>query len=759
MKKPVIFSAVGVLALCLIFVAFTGFSSTRLVTQQVQANLLQNGSFENDAAQLGTSRLQGWNVVRANVDVIPNNAAALWAWHQSADGAKSLELTGNPGAATIEQSFSTEVGRKYIFSGWVAHHYGIQQAGVNVLVNGVALEPLNHSGQATQSDMKWQSFTREFEARSVVTTLRLEDRNLANWPWGGAVLDGLAVRLVPLPQNGLLQNGSFENSPVGLGLTSLAGWEVIRNNVDVIPNNAAALWAWHQSADGVKSLELTGNPGAATIRQTFPTEIGRKYIFSGWIAHHYGIQQAGVNVSVNGELLQPLYHSGQVTQANMKWEQFTREFMARSSFTTLTLEDRNLANWGWGGAILDGLSIKLAQATPSPAPTGTLCGAVLLKLEWALPTGKKEFPAKPGIGLWIKVGSEYSQAAKDGIFTIERIPTGESKGYVYKNQDDKKPIWEFPLSMLSNTCNNLTPIIVEIEMLGLSPMDTSDASSSLLPSSQNQQPVNGLSSLLKSETLPGCALWQEGIADPIASFGLDYRRLTKEGKTEGCCQDYNNPLRSGSLSGDGVKYKSNQGDHCETQRILNWDNSTCYKWSSDIFGFECWNEQAYRIKGGLDVIFGKGPSCWENHKYRNCQQMNPKGFSIEIETFNGIVPDQEVINIAQKEGVFFMINITNTTPSNHTLLQISNIGEGKFMLIPGTPELHTIQAPGRYFIPQYIENIDSPFGKINSHLDKTVLMFIGPELKQGNPTYRTSFFLEAYGLKRTINVTVTPPTP
>lgn len=355
-----LFRNLGILVICCILLTLSGFSSTNIKIEST-VNLLRNGSFEYSNVGFGLTYIPGWRVVSGNIDIIPNNPYTLWAWNQSADGAKSLELIGSPGVAVIEQSFPTEIGSKYIFSGWVAHHFGIHEAGINVSVNGNMLEPIYHSGQATQFDMKWSRFTREFIAQSTVTTLRLSDRNLAGWEWGGAIVDGLAVMLEPdLPLAELLQNGSFEQSEFGLGLRSIPGWRVIQGNVDLIPDSADALWAWNQSADGTKSLELVGTPGAATITQSFRTQTGRKYIFTGWISHHFAINEAGVNVSVNGIALEPLYHNIPNSQGSMEWEQFTREFVAVSTITTLELSDQHLVNWEWGGAVIDGLSVVAA---------------------------------------------------------------------------------------------------------------------------------------------------------------------------------------------------------------------------------------------------------------------------------------------------------------------------------------------------------------------------------------------------------------
>lgn len=159
-------------------------------------------------------------------------------------------------------------------------------------------------------------------------------------------------------QTNLLRNGSFDNGAVGLALTAIPDWTITRGNVDVLPGSPShPLGVWQHAADGPNSLDLIGTPGVGTIRQSFATESGRKYTFSGWVSHHYGTPEAGANVYVNGIALSPLYHNTPNQQGDLKWQRFTREFTANSTVTTLTLEDRNLAGYEFGGTLLDGLSV------------------------------------------------------------------------------------------------------------------------------------------------------------------------------------------------------------------------------------------------------------------------------------------------------------------------------------------------------------------------------------------------------------------
>ena len=118
-------------------------------------------------------------------------------------------------------------------------------------------------------------------------------------------------------QTNLLQNGGFESGNVGLGLTAIPGWTVVRGTVDVLANSPNSGLPWQHSAEGAQSLDLIGTPGVASLRQSFTTEVGRKYVFSGWVSHHYGVGEASANVSLNGVLLAPLYHNTPNAQGDL----------------------------------------------------------------------------------------------------------------------------------------------------------------------------------------------------------------------------------------------------------------------------------------------------------------------------------------------------------------------------------------------------------------------------------------------------------
>jgi hypothetical protein len=117
-----------------------------------------------------------------------------------------------------------------------------------------------------------------------------------------------------------------------------------------------------------QSLSLASAAGVAGIEQSFPTQPGQNYLFSGWLSHRPDSAAGQAQVSLNGAPFVQLQHSnitaGQTSADDMRWQLFTYRFHATAASTTLTLSD--LPGSG-GGVVLDGLAVVL---TASPATTG-----------------------------------------------------------------------------------------------------------------------------------------------------------------------------------------------------------------------------------------------------------------------------------------------------------------------------------------------------------------------------------------------------
>lgn len=183
----------------------------------------------------------------------------------------------------------------------------------------------------------------------------------------------------PPPAVNLLVNGSFEEpdtsastigwltyGPVGIpgkppAAAGIPGWKITQGTVDVVS------WYW-KAAVGRQSLDLVGdNPGI--IEQSFATEVGREYLFSGVIAHNpanFYFAEGRGNVFVDRTfLIQLLHQDPTVTVSEMHWTPFSVRFRARSSMTTLTISDATGSPFP-GGLVLDGLAVTPAGAPASP---------------------------------------------------------------------------------------------------------------------------------------------------------------------------------------------------------------------------------------------------------------------------------------------------------------------------------------------------------------------------------------------------------
>jgi uncharacterized protein DUF642 len=161
----------------------------------------------------------------------------------------------------------------------------------------------------------------------------------------------------------LLVNGSFEScssrpsyAASSFGRRSMPGWRISGGTVDVL---SPGYWE-PAPGQGQQSLDLVGTPGAASIEQTFPTEPGREYRFTGWLAHNpekLNVLDARANVFLNGELLTQLYHrDARASNRAMGWKPFAYPFRAAQERTTLTITDVSGHGDRWGTA-LDGLAV------------------------------------------------------------------------------------------------------------------------------------------------------------------------------------------------------------------------------------------------------------------------------------------------------------------------------------------------------------------------------------------------------------------
>ena len=167
------------------------------------------------------------------------------------------------------------------------------------------------------------------------------------------------------PQANLLVNGDFSQpaipfgGPLWMTLTNLPGWQIVYGNVDIM--SAANC---QPSPGAYQTLDLVGNTRTTTIRQTFPTNPGQMYTFSGYMSNGGSTaddvnmtDHGSANVFLNGALFVKLFTSANGKQTNMNWQPFSYSFIAALPSTTLTITDTT-NEWQYSGIILGSLSVR-----------------------------------------------------------------------------------------------------------------------------------------------------------------------------------------------------------------------------------------------------------------------------------------------------------------------------------------------------------------------------------------------------------------
>jgi choice-of-anchor C domain-containing protein len=156
----------------------------------------------------------------------------------------------------------------------------------------------------------------------------------------------------------LLVNGSFEEGPwVGTylpldsGSTAIAGWRVSRWQIDLVT-------FWH-AQQGIKSVDLNGNPSLGGIKQTFGTVAGRTYRVRFALAGNPEGQQGikTVGMSAAGASTHFVFNTSGKTITNMGWVLMSWTFVAVGAETTLEFYSLDPMPTFYGPAI-DNVSVQ-----------------------------------------------------------------------------------------------------------------------------------------------------------------------------------------------------------------------------------------------------------------------------------------------------------------------------------------------------------------------------------------------------------------
>lgn len=217
------------------------------------------------------------------------------------------------------------------------------------------------------------------------------------------LLAGLIAAGLTLPTRAnLLINPSFEQPIVTspdlfqyyyAGDHSIPGWTIVGGSVDV---NTSARWNAH---DGTNSIDLTGVTTGG-IYQDVPTEIGKTYHLSFWLAGNPEFAGAGggpfiklMKLSWGGSPVDTLSFdvTGQ-TDLTLNWTQYSFDLKATAASTRLEFDS---LTGGFAGPMIDDLSLAALAPPPPPAPA-PLPSAILLSLTGGISAviARRRFPSR-----------------------------------------------------------------------------------------------------------------------------------------------------------------------------------------------------------------------------------------------------------------------------------------------------------------------------------------------------------------------------
>ncbi len=294
----------------------------------------------------------------------------------------------------------------------------------------------------------------------------------------------------------------------------------------------------------------------------------------------------------------------------------------------------------------------------------------------------------------LRVGTAFYPIPKNGEIDLPKIPAGVTEASVISDLSKATPLYTLPIAQLVAGAT----IVIPITYRGPLAMNSAD------------------------DTVPGGRHFHSRDENNAST-------TCPPGTKTPCCEDQN-----GSL-GDGKRYNNGW------KRYRNFIGSTCFQW---VLEGCCTNEGAEIIP----ALFGSYISCYDNHKSRNCQDLNDQDFSVSTE------------EIVVQCGQQVRLTVTNGTCSNETiLLTDATLGtlKGDEDMVYRSDENEEI-----VYSAQRVRHYDSATPRVN-HIHTREFLYTAPAgLGDGVTEKKTTIACLTTGQLRVVNVTihcVPQPTP
>lgn len=304
-------------------------------------------------------------------------------------------------------------------------------------------------------------------------------------------------------------------------------------------------------------------------------------------------------------------------------------------------------------------------------------------------------------GRWIKVGQAWAMTDLNGVFRLDSLPEGIAQAHIYKELYDQQAEGSFTTSHIVPQGSAPNPYVLKFGVAD--------------PGEMNPE---GLELCQAATTETGCPTRNTTNCSPGNNSG-------------GCCLDYNGPF------GDGQAYFRNLSSPiCAALGARNFVRSTCFNWSFNVINSE-------ETEGGTDCIneaafTETGPSCWRNHKYRNCQNLNRKDFFVN--------DSEKGVTLEVDPGESISFTVRNNTPQNGTALVPEDVEmPGEFSVTKG--DIYWDEEG--FFIIEHF-NDDT-----KQHFENQVVTYTAPATLPGGATsasYKLTAMAFGWEIPITINV-------
>jgi formylglycine-generating enzyme required for sulfatase activity len=307
-------------------------------------------------------------------------------------------------------------------------------------------------------------------------------------------------------------------------------------------------------------------------------------------------------------------------------------------------------------------------------------------------------------GYWVVMGDQKVMSDTNGNFSID-VPHGLSNGFVVPRNGDRSTLAValFTMDQLRPIGGAAPPIFVRFQRTGGLHMD-------------GESVVGG-----SGPRLAGVQLADVLCGNPAAHVG----------NSEACCLDY-----------DGYLPSDCKGAEDAATALPGYLGSTCYRLVNEGLCINEWN--ALRFPDGVPTWpgRGRGPSCFDNHKYRNCQNvnMNPNAaFTMSASA------------LTVRCGESLDLTIYNNSPANETELCLEPFSSRSVGTLSGIRVI-SASSPQSFTLRHYEENVPRPF-----HVENDTIQYTAPspeEMEPGVEEIAIRVRARANGVERTLDIRV-----